>query len=127
MVNILLRNPRTSGPEEGLLLELMETEDLELSEIGAATGPILKTSEEPSDYMPLEVHDRHHPHDHAHVDLSKDEYVPEEVARMLGTGLEVIMHAIWSGDLKAERKGPNVVCIPRAALIEWYGKDRANK
>jgi excisionase family DNA binding protein len=89
------------------------------SDMQDASLPSLKTTEELTQSA-LEVHYHHHPHDHAHVDLMKDEYVPEEVALMLGTSVEVIMHAIWNGELKAERVGQRVVCIPRAALVTWY-------
>src|SRR6266576_1715536 len=64
----------------------------------------------------LESHRRHDPHDPAHVDLLQEEYTPEEAARLMGTSLEVVMHAIWDGALKAERQGHNVVCIQHADL-----------
>lgn len=68
---------------------------------------------------PVQVHDRHNPHDHAHVDLRQDEYTPEEVARLIGTSLDVVMHAIRSGDLKADRQGQAVVCITHADVVHW--------
>ena len=67
----------------------------------------------------LEHHDRHDPHNRAHVDLSQEEYTPEEVARLIGTSLEVVMHAIWQGDLKAERKGNRVICIKHEDATDW--------
>jgi excisionase family DNA binding protein len=89
-------------------------------EVSFPPAPALKTAEEAPDGSHFEVHRYHKPHNPAHVDLMKDEYLPDEVARMLGTSLEVIMHAIWRGELKAERKGHHVVCIPRSALLAWY-------
>ncbi len=73
----------------------------------------------------LELHERHHSHDLAHVDLMQEEYTPEEVARLMGTSLEVVMHAIWGGDLKAERQGHNVVCIQHADLADWLRRRAA--
>jgi len=67
----------------------------------------------------LELHRRHDRHDPAHVDLIQEEYTHEEAARLIGTSLEVVMHAIWGGDLKAERQGQNVVCIQHADLADW--------
>ncbi len=77
------------------------------------------TSAEFEDRVHLEMHQRQHPHDRAHVDLSQEEYTPQEVARMMGTSLEVVMHAIWNGNLKAERKGRNVVCIQHTDVVDW--------
>ena len=54
-----------------------------------------------------------------HVDLSKEEYTPDEVARLIGTSREVVMHAIWRGDLPAERAGHDVVCIRHEDVTDW--------
>jgi excisionase family DNA binding protein len=67
----------------------------------------------------IEMHRREHPHDRAHVDLRQEEYTPEEVARLIGTSREVVMHAVWNGELKADRKGRNVVCITHADVVDW--------
>lgn len=118
-------NPKHSTPS--LNQDLFTSADLEAfsqdvsgSEVEFPPVHALKTDEKPRDGSAFEVHHHHNPHDHSHVDLMKDEYLPDEVARMLGTSLEVVMHAIWRGELKAERKGRHVVCIPRAALLDWY-------
>jgi hypothetical protein len=73
----------------------------------------------------LELHSRSHPHGHGHVDLLQEEYTPEEAARLIGTSLEVVMHAVWGGDLKAERQGHNVVCIQHADLADWLRRRAA--
>jgi hypothetical protein len=67
----------------------------------------------------LELHVRKHANDPAHVDLLQEEYTPQEAALLIGTSLDVVMHAIWYGDLKAERQGKNVVCISHADLTDW--------
>ena len=54
-----------------------------------------------------------------HVDLSKEEYTPDEVAHMIGTSREVVMHAIWRGDLPAQRAGHDVMCIRHEDVTEW--------
>jgi hypothetical protein len=73
----------------------------------------------------VELHERQHPHDPAHVDLRQEEYTPEEAARLMGSSLEVVMHAIWGGDLKAQRQGHNVVCIQHADLLDWLRRRAA--
>ena len=73
----------------------------------------------------LELHHRQRAHDPAHVDLRQEEYTPEEAARLIGTSLEVVMHAIWDGALKAERQGHNVVCIQHADLADWLRRRAA--
>jgi excisionase family DNA binding protein len=75
--------------------------------------------EEPDDPLRLLSHSRAHAHDRAHVDLLQDEYTPEEAARLLGTSIEVIIHAAREGELKAERAGHKIVCIQHADLVDW--------
>jgi len=71
------------------------------------------------DTEPVEIHDRHERSDPSHVVLAKDDYTPQEVARMFGTSLEVVMSAVRDGELKAEREGQDVVCIQRADVLDW--------
>jgi hypothetical protein len=73
----------------------------------------------------LELRHRQRAHDPAHVDLRQEEYSPEEAARLIGTSLEVVMHAIWGGDLKAKRQGHNVICIQHADLADWLRRRAA--
>ena len=58
----------------------------------------------------------------ANVGLDQDEYKPEEVARLLGTTVEVVMRAIYDGELKADRQGNDVVCITHTDLADWLGR-----
>jgi excisionase family DNA binding protein len=79
-----------------------------------------------SDERPsLETHHRHHAHDPAHVDLTKDEYTPDEVARLIGTSKEAVIHAISQGELKADRKGRDIVCIQHHDVVEWLRRRNA--
>jgi hypothetical protein len=75
---------------------------------------------EPPAPVETHVHGRRHDTGHHHqIGLNQEEYTAEEVARLIGTSLEVVMHAVWSGDLKAERKGRDVVSIAHADVVEW--------
>jgi excisionase family DNA binding protein len=85
----------------------------------------VESDEDESGAGSLALHSRQHPHDSAHVDLLQEEYTAEEAARLVGTSLEVVMHAIWGGDLKAERQGHNVVCIQHADLTDWLRRRAA--
>jgi excisionase family DNA binding protein len=67
----------------------------------------------------LERHTRHDRHDPTHVDLMQEDYTPEEVARLVGTSLDVVMHAIYSGELKANRQGNKVICIDHKDVAHW--------
>ncbi len=118
-----------SAKNHDALMEIYGLAPAELtrSDMEATHGPVFKTTDEAVERVRLEVHEHHHAHDHAHVDLLKEEYTPEEVALMLGTSLEVIMHAIWRGELKAKRIGHQIVCISRAALVAWYRSEAAKE
>jgi excisionase family DNA binding protein len=73
----------------------------------------------------FQTHHRHHAHDPAHVDLTKDEYTPDEVARLIGTSKEAVIHAITRGELKADRQGRDVVCIQHHDVVEWLRRRNA--
>ena len=55
----------------------------------------------------------------ANADLDQEEYKPEEIARLLGTTVEVVMRAVYDGELQANRQGQDVVCITRTDLADW--------
>lgn len=67
----------------------------------------------------LEMHQRHHGHHINRVDLNAEEYTPEELARLLGTSLDVVLHAARSGELKAQRAGHTITCIQHADVVAW--------
>ena len=114
----------TRNYEKSHVIEGLDMQELAGSDMQATSVPSLNASEETAPDSPLEVHYHHLPHNHVHIDLMQDEYLPEEVARMFGTSLETVLHSIRIGDLKAKRKGQHVVSIPRAALIHWYENRR---
>ena len=78
--------------------------------------------DESEDPMRLGAQVRSRTYNRTHIDLNKDDYKPEEVARLLGTTLEVVMRAIYDGELKANRQGRNVVCIEHADLADWLAR-----
>jgi excisionase family DNA binding protein len=98
--------------------ETVSRQDLEEDSPHVGFGGI----DEDDDPMRLEAHQRLHPHDRAHVNLTQDEYTPEEIARMIGTTVDNVMHDIRAGDLKAQRAGRDVICIKRADVIEWLAR-----
>jgi excisionase family DNA binding protein len=106
--------------ETQTVIDGIERQETARRDMEVLTVLALRKVDEETDPHPLEMHYHHRPHDHAHVDLLKEEYVPDEVACMLGTSVEVIMRAIRRGELRAERKGRHVISIPRTALIAWY-------
>jgi excisionase family DNA binding protein len=93
-------NPAMSDVDEGLHVGFIGAEEFE-------------------ERARLEMHRHERSHDRSHVDLTQEEYTPEEVARLIGTSLEVVMHAIWAGELKAQRKGQDVVCINHEDVTDW--------
>ena len=96
--------------------EVVSREDMEQEQLPHFVGESGDGEENP---LGLESHQRLHPHDRAHVNLNQDEYTAEEVARLLSTSLDHVMHAVRSGELKAERAGRNVVCIKHHDLVDW--------
>ena len=92
---------------------------------GTHVGFVEADASDPGEAALIELHRRQHAHDRAHVDLRQEEYSPEEVSRLMGTSLDVVMHAIWGGDLKAQRQGHNVICIQHADLTDWLRRRAA--
>jgi len=111
------RRDETGALEEGLPLKDMD----EGTHIGFAEND----ADDDRTVTHIETHRRVSAHDPAHVDLRQEEYTPEEAARLAGISREVVMHAIWGGDLKAERQGNNVVCIQHADLTDWLRRRAA--
>ncbi len=121
--------PTTSREDKGMAMG--QTDDLDMDdryEIEPVdTDPHVGFSDvqEFEGQVILERHDRHDPHSRAHVDLTQEEYTPEEVARLISTSLEVVMHAIWRNDLKAERRGNKVICIKHKDVTDWLRRRAA--
>jgi excisionase family DNA binding protein len=84
---------------------------------GAHVGFVDKETFE--DRAHLEMHQRYHGRTHHHIDLNAEEYSPDELARLLGTSLDVVLHAARSGELHAQRAGHNITCIKHADVVDW--------
>jgi excisionase family DNA binding protein len=94
--------------------------DNPMSDMVEPKPPVNLSIEEFEKQAHIELHRRGRRHERdIHIDLSKEDYTPDEIASMLGTSLEVVMHAVWSGELKAERAGHDVVCIKHEDVTDW--------
>ncbi len=52
-------------------------------------------------------------------DIHQDEYSPEELSHLLGVPVEVILHEVTMGDLRAKRAGHHTICIARQDVLDW--------
>jgi excisionase family DNA binding protein len=52
--------------------------------------------------------------------LQHDEYTPEEVARLLGVGVDQVRHAVYTNRLPALVVGEDIVSIRREDVVAWY-------
>ncbi len=52
--------------------------------------------------------------------LHHERYRAEEVARLLGIGLDVVRHAVFTGELRAEVIEHHVICIRREDVVAWF-------
>lgn len=71
------------------------------------------------DRAELEMHKRYHGRQHHHIDLMAEEYTPDELARLLGTSTDVVLHAARTGELRAQRVGHTITCIKHADVVDW--------
>ena len=51
--------------------------------------------------------------------LLQDRYTPEEVAELLEIGLDVVRHAAFSGELRAEIAEHDIISIRREDVLAW--------
>lgn len=51
--------------------------------------------------------------------LHREHYTPEELAKLLDMDLYIILHAVWTGRLKAFVCDHHVVDIHRDDVIRW--------
>ena len=51
--------------------------------------------------------------------MSQENYQPEEVAELLGIGVDVVRHAAFNGDLVAEVVGHTIINIRRDDVLRW--------
>ena len=58
--------------------------------------------------------------------LHRERYAPEELARLLGIGVDAVCQAAFRGELRARIIGHDVVDIRRADIIAWLDGLPAN-
>lgn len=56
--------------------------------------------------------------------LKKDRYTVHEIAELFRLGEDVIRHAVFSGELQAERAGHDILYVERHDLVEWLKRLR---
>jgi aryl carrier-like protein len=54
-----------------------------------------------------------------HELLLQDQYTPEEVADLLGIGLDAVRHAAFTGTLRAEIRGHDIISLQRDDVLAW--------
>ena len=59
------------------------------------------------------------PHHSLQELLLQDQYTPEEVADLLDIGLDVVRHAAFSGELRAQIAEHDIISIRREDVIAW--------
>jgi hypothetical protein len=52
--------------------------------------------------------------------LQHDHYTAEEAAEALLIGVEIVRHAVFTGELPAQVIGHEIVSINRDDLVAWY-------
>lgn len=58
-------------------------------------------------------------HHTAYELLQQDHYTPEEVVELLGIGLDVVRHAAFTGELRAQILEHDIITIRRDDLLVW--------
>jgi excisionase family DNA binding protein len=73
------------------------------------------------DMQTPEVYNDAHIRDSGHLvpDLHEDSYTVHEVANLLGMSVDMIRHAVQSGELQAVRVEHEIISIGRADLLAW--------
>lgn len=51
--------------------------------------------------------------------LQQERFTPEEVAELLGIGVHIIQHAAFSGELRAQIVGHDIISIRRDDVLAW--------
>jgi hypothetical protein len=55
--------------------------------------------------------------------LQQDRYTQEEAAEVLGIGLEVVRHATFTGELRAQIIEHDIISIRRDDVLAWLAAD----
>ena len=57
--------------------------------------------------------------------LQQERYTPDEVAELLGIGVHIIQHAAFSGQLRAQIVGHDIISLRRDDILAWLQADDA--
>lgn len=56
--------------------------------------------------------------------MTQDDYQPEEVAELLGIDVDVVRHAVFSGELPADVLEHTILNIRREDVLRWFDSRR---
>lgn len=59
--------------------------------------------------------------------LHHERYRAEDVARLLGIGVDAVRHAVFSGELRAEVIEHHILCIRREDVVAWFAAREAGQ
>lgn len=54
--------------------------------------------------------------------LHQNEFTLRELADLLGTAEDFLLHEVWRGNLKALRFGEDIIRIERHDVLEWLDR-----
>jgi excisionase family DNA binding protein len=54
--------------------------------------------------------------------LQHERYTPEEVSELLGIGLDVVRHAAFTGELRAQIVGHDIISLSRDDVLAWFAE-----
>jgi excisionase family DNA binding protein len=55
--------------------------------------------------------------------LQLERFTPDEVAELLGIGVHIIQHAAFSGELRAQIVGHDIISLQRDDVLAWLQAD----
>ena len=58
-------------------------------------------------------------HESVYELLQQERYTAEEVAELLGIGLNVVRHATFTGELRAQIVGHDIISLCRDDVLAW--------
>ncbi len=66
-------------------------------------------------------------HHSAYELLQQERYTPEEAAELLEIGIDIVRHAAFTGELRAQIIGHDIISICRVDVLAWLGLDEASE
>ena len=59
--------------------------------------------------------------------LHHERYTAEEAAKLLGIGVDVVRHATFSGELRAQIVGHHIIYLQREDILFWMQERRESE